>query len=469
MKVIIIGAGKVGYQLVESLVNENHDVTVVDNNQNVIDKLNDNFDVLAMKGNGVSSRLLEKLDCAGADLLIAVTNSDEANIVSCITAKRLGTNSVIARVRNPEYVAELDFMQKNLDIEYIINPEYATAKEILRLLLNSHTSYAVDLAKGRVRISEVPINATADLINKQLKDIDLPASVIITAIARNGNVIIPNGFDYIYPQDTIYVMGERAAVDAFARSMGVLVDNSKVRNVLIIGGGKTAFYLARKLEHLGINVKIIEENLHRCRELAEGLDHTLVLHGDGTDIALLRAENIDEMDAFVSLTGYDEENLLVSMLAKQLGAKKVIAKVSRSSYDSVVETIGLDSAVSPKLITARDILRIIRGGRILSMSLLIGGRAEVFEIIPQEGTPIVNGPLKEIGIPKGVIIGAIFRDEQIIIPNGDAVIKSTDRVIVFTLESMIEKVKRLFNTNGGGVPINELINSAKNAGDIASL
>ncbi|HZK23948.1 MAG TPA: Trk system potassium transporter TrkA [Oscillospiraceae bacterium] len=469
MKVIIIGAGKVGYQLVESLVNENHDVTVVDNNQNVIDKLNDNFDVLAMKGNGVSSRLLEKLDCSSADLLIAVTNSDEANIVSCITAKRLGTNSVIARVRNPEYVAELDFMQKNLDIECIINPEYATAQEILRLLLNSHTSYAVDLAKGRVRISEVPINATANLSNKQIKDIDLPESVIITAIARNGNVIIPNGFDYIYPQDTIYIMGERAAVDAFARSMGVLIDNSKVRNVLIIGGGKTAFYLARKLEQLGINVKIIEENLHRCRELAEGLDNTLVLHGDGTDIALLKAENIDEMDAFVSLTGYDEENLLVSMLAKQLGAKKVIAKVSRSSYDSVVETIGLDSAVSPKLITARDILRIIRGGKILSMSLLIGGRAEVFEIIPQEGTPIVNKPLKDIGIPKGVIIGAIFRNEQIIIPNGDSVIKSTDRVIVFTLESLIEKVKKLFNTNGGGVPINELINSAKNSGDIASL
>jgi trk system potassium uptake protein TrkA len=469
VKVIIVGAGKVGYQLVESLVNENHDVIVIDSNQSVIDKLNDNFDVLALKGNGVSSRLLEKLDCASADLLIAVTDSDEANIVSCITAKRLGTNSVIARVRNPEYVAELEFMQKNLDIAYIINPELAAAREIVRLLLNTHTSYAVDLANGRVRISEVPLDVNNEITNKQIKDLDLPDAVIIAAIARNGSVIIPNGFDYIYPKDILYVMGERTAVDNFARGMGVLVDNNKVRNVLIIGGGKTAFYLASKLEQLNINVKIIEENLERCRELAESLNETLILHGDGTDIALLKAENIEEMDAFVALTGYDEENLLVSVLAKQLGAKKVIAKVSRSNYASIVETIGLDSAVSPKLITARDILRIIRGGRILSMSLLIGGRAEVVEIIPQEGTPIVNKPLKDVGIPKGVIIGAIFRDDQIIIPNGNSMIKSTDRVIVFTLESLIEQVKKLFNANGGRGPVSELINSAKNSGGAAPL
>ena len=229
MKVIIVGAGKVGYQLVESLVNENHDVIVIDSNQSVIDKLNDNFDVLALKGNGVSSRLLEKLDCASADLLIAVTDSDEANIVSCITAKRLGTNSVIARVRNPEYVAELEFMQKNLDIAYIINPELAAAREIVRLLLNTHTSYAVDLANGRVRISEVPLDVNNEITNKQIKDLELPDAVIIAAIARNGSVIIPNGFDYIYPKDILYVMGERTAVDNFARGMGVLVDNNKVR------------------------------------------------------------------------------------------------------------------------------------------------------------------------------------------------------------------------------------------------
>jgi trk system potassium uptake protein TrkA len=184
--------------------------------------------------------------------------------------------------------------------------------------------------------------------------------------------------------------------------------------------------------------------MERCRELAEGLDNALVLHGDGTDIDLLRSENVEGMDAFIAATGFDEENLLVSLLAKQLGAKKVIAKVGRSDYMPILETIGIDNAVSPKLIIAKDILRIIRGGKILSMSLLIGGRAEVLEIIPQSGTPVINKRLKDIGIPRGVIIGAIMREGKIIIPNGSSVIKSNDRVIVFTLENHIERVKKLF-------------------------
>ncbi|NLZ38259.1 MAG: Trk system potassium transporter TrkA [Firmicutes bacterium] len=461
MKTIIIGAGKVGYQLVESLLHENHDITVIDSSQDVIDKLNDNFDVLTLKGNGVSSQLLMQADCANADLLIAVTNSDEANIVSCITAKKLGTKSVIARVRNPEYVTELEFMQKNLEIEYIINPELAAAQEIMRLLLDSYNSYAVDFAKGRVRIIEVQIDSYSDLANRQIKDLDLPESIIIAAISRKGKVMIPNGFDFIYPKDNLYVLGERNSIDLFVRSLGVPIahDNEKIRNVLIVGGSIIAFYLAKELEQVGVNVKIIEEKLERCRELAEGLNNTLVLHGDGTDIELLKTENIEKMDAFVAATGFDEENLLLTLLAKQLGAKKVIAKVSRSSYNSVIETIGIDNAVSPKLITARDILRLIRGGKIVSMSLLLGGQAEVLEIVPQEGAPIINRPLKDVGIPKGVIIGAIFRNDKIIIPKGHAVIGRNDRVVVFTLESDVDKVKKLFNPKRGGVPSHELFNS----------
>lgn len=448
MKVIIIGAGKVGIQLVESLLNEKHEVIIIDSNQEVIDKLTDNFDALIIKGNGVSSSLLKRIECGKADLLIAVTNSDEANIVSCITAKRLGTRSVIARVRNPEYVQELEFMRKSLGIDHIINPELATAHEIMRLLLNTHASYAEDFAKGRVRISEIQVSSNSHYSNKQLKDINLPPCMIITAIARNGDIIIPNGLDHIYPKDTLFVLGERGSVDFFAKEAGAQIASHKIRNVLITGGGKTSFYLAKELEHIGVNVKIIEQNLERCQDLAETLNNTLVLHGDGTDISLLKAEKVEGMDAFVALTGFDEENMLVALLAKQLGVKKVIAKVSRSSYTSLIETIGIDNTVAPKLITARDILRHVRGGRIISMSLLIGGRAEVFEIIPQENTPIVNRPLKEIGIPKGVIIGAIFRSGKIIIPNGDSVVKSTDRVIVFTLENHMDKVNRLFSAKG---------------------
>jgi len=449
VKVIIVGAGKVGTQLVESLLNEKHEVTVIDNSQQVINNLNDNFDVLAVKGNGVSSSLLQEVECAQADLLIAVTDSDEANIVSCISAKKMGTKCVIARVRNPEYVKELGFMRKTLGINYIINPELSTAHHIVRLLFNEHVSYTEDFAKGRVRITEIQVSPNSNLLYKQIKDLDLPKSIIITAITRGGEVIIPNGLTTIDPLDTLYVMGERNSVDTFAQAAGSKINRNRVKNVFITGGGRTALYLAQELEHLGVNVKIVEQDLERCRLLSEALNSTLVLHGDGTDISLLKAEKVEEMDAFVALTGYDEENMLVALLAKQLGAGKVIAKISRSSYTSLLETIGIDNAVIPKLITARDILRIMRGGKIITLSLLIGGRAEVLEVLPQPDAPILNKPLRELGIPQGLIIGAILRDGRVIIPKGDAVIKSTDRVIVFTLENHMDKVTKLFGVRGG--------------------
>jgi trk system potassium uptake protein TrkA len=469
MRIAIIGAGKVGYQLVESLVKENHDILVVDTNQDVLDKINDNFDVLTKRGNGISSSLLKGLGIEGWDLFIAVTDSDEANIVACITSKKLGVKTAIARVRSPEYVVELDFMRSSLGIDYIINPEYATACEIIRLLLNTYASYAADFAKGQVRMSEIIIESTSVFAGKQIKDLKLPPGVVITAITRSGEVIIPNGFDYIMPDDTLYIMGEKSVVDRVAKNAGAHIVNNRVKNVMIIGGGRIGYYLAKGLERLDINVKIIEQDLERCKELAEGLDNALVLHGDGTDLTLLKAENIEGMDAFLAVTGYDEENLMVSVLAKRMGAKKVIAKVSRSNYTSVLETIGIDNAVSPKLITASDILRIVRGGRIVSISLLIGGRAEVLEIIPQEGAPILDKPLKELGIPKGIIIGAILRHGKVIIPNGDAVIKASDRVIVFTLDSRVDKVTKLFGCKRGGLGINEFDDSAKNAGDAASM
>lgn len=449
MKVIVVGAGKVGTQLVESLLNEKHDVTVIDNSQEVINNLNDNFDVLAIKGNGVSSSLLRDVECSAADLLIAVTDSDEANIVSCISAKKMGTKCVIARVRSPEYVNESEFMRKTLGINYIINPELSTAHHIMRLLFNEHVSYTEDFAKGRVRITEIQVSPTSNLLHKQIKDLNLPKAIIITAITRGGEVIIPNGFTTIDPLDTLYAMGERNSVDTFAQTVGSKIIRDRIKNVFITGGGRTALYLARELEHLGVNVKIAEQDYERCRLLAERLDNTLVLHGDGTDINLLKAEKVEEMDAFVALTGFDEENMLVALLAKQLGAGKVIAKISRSSYTSLLETIGIDNAVIPKLITARDILRIIRGGRIVSLSLLIGGRAEVLEVLPQPDSPIVNKQLKDLGIPEGLIIGAILRDGQVIIPKGDAIVKSTDRVIVFTLENHMDKVTKLFGVRGG--------------------
>ncbi|HHX77319.1 MAG TPA: Trk system potassium transporter TrkA, partial [Firmicutes bacterium] len=326
MKVIIIGAGKVGLQLVESLLNEKHDVIVIDNDQEVINRLDDTLDVLAVKGNGVSINLLRKVECENAALLIAVTNSDEANIVSCINAKKLGAKSVIARIRDPEYVEELEFIRKNLDIDYIINPELATAYEILRLLSSTYGSYTEEFAGGNVRLTEIQVDRQATIIDKQIKELKIPKGVIITAIARGSDIIIPNGSDYIFAKDILYLLGERNSVDMFAKAAGAHIVSGRVRDVMISGGGLTAFYLAQALEKKNINVKIVEQNEEKCRELSEQLEKTLILNGDGTDISLLKAEQVEGMDAFVSLTGFDEENILVALLAKQLGAKKVIAK-----------------------------------------------------------------------------------------------------------------------------------------------
>ena len=254
MRIAIIGAGKVGYQLVESLVKENHDILVVDTNQDVLDKINDNFDVLTKRGNGISSSLLKGLGIEGWDLFIAVTDSDEANIVACITSKKLGVKTAIARVRNPEYVVELDFMRSSLGIDYIINPEYATACEIIRLLLNTYASYAADFAKGQVRMSEIIIESASVFAGKQIKDLKLPPGVVITAITRSGEVIIPNGFDYIMPDDTLYIMGEKSVVDRVAKNAGAHIVNNRVKNVMIIGGGRIGYYLAKGLEHLDINI-----------------------------------------------------------------------------------------------------------------------------------------------------------------------------------------------------------------------
>ncbi|MGI6113931.1 MAG: Trk system potassium transporter TrkA [Mahellales bacterium] len=462
MKIIIIGAGKVGYYIAETLSRELHDVIVIDKDQSVLDKINENLDVLTVKANGLSGKILKENNVKNSHLLIAVTDSDEANMLACMTAKRLGCQNTIARIRDPEYANELVFSKEELGVDLIINPEQAAAHEITRLLTITPALHVEDFANGKVRMVELSISQSSSIINKEIKTLKIPDSLLITAIARNGDIIIPDGESKILPGDTVYVLGKIESVTDFCQPEGK--PSRKVNNVMILGGGRLGFYLAQNLSRLGLKVKIIEQNHGRCDELCEQIPGILVINADGTDVDLLEAENINQTDAFIAVTGIDEENLLVSLLAKKMGAQRVIAKVGRPNYAPLVETLGIDAAISPRLITASDILRFVRGGKIVSLSLLMGGQAEVIEMIAQKDSPAVDKPLKEVGFPKGVIVGSIVHRGKVVVPKGSDIIRANDRVIVFTLSKHVAVIKSFFATsNKGGKKIYEFWRNNKNA------
>ena len=459
MKVIIVGAGKLGYKLAEAMLNSEIHVTIIDTNAKVLDRINDHLDVLTIRANGVQVDVLQEICVETYDLLIAVTNSDETNIIICALAKKLGCPKTIARIRNPEYAKQLGFIKSEMGIDHIVNPELATAKEIARYLLKSLIFYG-DYAKGKVSMFDFNIANLPSFIGKRIMELGGMEGLLITAISRDGEVFIPHGGTVLCEKDLIYVIGKKDCINRLAEKCKASQEKKYIKKAMILGGGKIGFYLAEKLIAHGINVKIIEQDRERCKYLSEKLNDGLVINGDGTDINLLEEEDIANMDAFVSVTGYDEENLLMAVTAKQSGVKKVIAKVSRASYVRIIDKLGIDMALNPVNITASDILKFIRGGRVVSVSLLLGGQAEVTEIIATDNKAIIEKPLAELGLPKGIIIGAIVHQGKVIIPNGKSVIYPNDRLVIFSLLSEVPALEAFFTAKKGGL-IGELWGSNK--------
>jgi len=447
LKVTIVGIGKVGMETAKRLYEEGHDIVVIDKDEAKLAKIHEELDIMAIKGNGSSAYVLKNPDIIDSNLLVAVTNSDELNMVSCMTAKNLGIPKTVARVRDPDYVRDLAVSKEGLGIDLIVNPEYAAAVEVSRLLMMALPVHIEPFANGKVQMAEIHIEEKLEgFVNKKLKELDLPQPSLIVAISRKGEVIVPGGYDMIQPGDTLYVLAHPWGINKICSR--IKKKRQRVHSVMILGGSRLAYYLAERLGAVGIRVKIIEQNKERCQELAERLPDALILKGDGSDVELLRREGIKETDGFVAVTGIDEENLLVSLLAKQMGAKRVIAKVSRPSYAQLVERLGVDAAISPRLITVSEILRFIRGGRLLSLFLLLNEKAEVMELIVQTGCRMINKQLNKSDLPGGVIIGAIMRDNKTIIPEGNEVIMDGDRLVVFTLGHNIHNVEALFNAGG---------------------
>ena len=450
MKVAIIGAGKLGTKVATALLGGDHAITVIDVNEEKLNKISQQMDVLTVVGNGLSIKLLESCGINKFDFLIATTDSDENNIVIASFAKKLGCSKVIARVRDPEHMKQIDFIKENMSIDHVVNPDLAITLEIYKYLVEKYTLTNGIFSSGKVSLVQFSVRRFSKVIGMNMIEVrKLLPNMLIVAISRNGKIIIPHGKTTIEKGDTLYVIGERSEIHELHNRVYERGKYTNLQKVMIIGGGKTGFYLAEKLSEFGIAVKIIEKSKERCYYLSTHLEDVMILHGDATDTSLLEEENIDEMDAFVTATGFDEENLLLALMAKKRGIEDVISKVSRQSYKTLIEQMGIDMALNPLDIVTSTILRYVQGSKKIISSLLIQGQAEIMEIIASNNMQFANKPLCELDLPDGVLIAAIHRGNQVIIPDGNTSILEDDKVTIFCLLSDITEIEALFKPKRG--------------------
>ncbi|WP_315117320.1 Trk system potassium transporter TrkA [uncultured Clostridium sp.] len=468
MNIIIIGAGKVGYNLAENLEKENHNIVIIDKNPQALRKAEENLDVMCIKGSGTSTSVLLEAGITEANLLMAVTGSDEINMVACLTGKKLGAVNTIARIRDPEYAKELFLLKEELELEMVINPELAAADEIAQSLNFSPAMNVESFAKGRVKMIQLKLTEGMPIVGKSLKNIfyDTKISALVGAIIRDEKVIVPNGNIKFEENDNIYVVGKSSSLYNFCKSAGLIP--FKFKNVMILGGGRIAYYLTNMLSDMGMKVKIIEINKKRCVELSELLPKALIINADGTDEDVLLSENLQDMDVFIAVTGIDEENLLSSLLAKQNGVKKVIAKNSRTNYMNILNNLGIDHIISPKEITTNQILKYVRGNKVESLYRILEGKAEILEFIANDKSNYINKPLRNIEFKEDSIIATIVRKNDIIIPNGNDSIIQGDRVIVITKCKNVNSIDDLIIGAIGGLE-NEFWNGLKKFGDFINM
>lgn len=454
MKVIIIGDGKVGYSLAEHLSKEDNDVTIIDKNPEALRKANEYLDVMCIKGNGVSTKILIEAGVKEADVLIAATASDEMNMVCCLTAKKLGASHTIARIRDPEYADELSLLKNELGLDMVINPERAAAREIARILRFPQAVNIEVFAKGCVEMVEIRVTDKMPIAGMKLKVISnhISSDILIGAVLRGNQAIIPRGDFQINTGDIIYVVGQPLSVTYFCKKIGLYIQ--KIKNVMIVGGGRISYYLANALEETGMKVKIIELDHDRCLTLSELLPEALIIHGDGSDDTLLHSENLSEMGAFVSLTGRDEENFMSALMAKQAGVSKVITKISRNNYLNLIKSLGIDSVVNPSQITTNLILLFVRGLKnalgnpIESLYRIVDNQAEALEFTISETTKFLDIPLKKLKVPNDILVAVIVRKNKIIIPHGNDTIQLGDSVILIAKNRQISDLSDIISAGG---------------------
>lgn len=436
MKIIIVGLGKVGYAIAQQMVGEEHDLVLVDESVAALEHAGDVLDAMCVEGNGAGASVLLEAGVRDADLVIAVTADDEVNLVCTLMAKKLGAKHTVARVRNPEYFRDAPILRREIGLDMIINPEYAAAQEISRILRVPAAFSVESFARGSVELIGFQVAEGDGMAGKSLIEYNKlhPNALLLCAARRGDEVIVPNGLFVPQCGDRVYAIGTPNETVRVLRSMGR--DTAPIRRVSVLGGGRIALYLAWALEGMGTHITIVEQNEERCLALAEKLPKATVIHGDGTDHDLITAEGIYDTDAFVSLTGRDEENLLMALSAKEAGVAKVLPKMSRPNYTALIHRLGVNVVISPKDVTASQISSYVRGlansqgSAVESLHKILGGAVEAVEFTATAATHFLNTPLKDLRFKPGLLVAAIVHAGKLVIPGGQSIISEGDRVIV---------------------------------------
>lgn len=451
MKVIVCGAGQVGSNIARYLASEGNNVTVIDQSAELIQKISDTLDVQAMVGFASHPNVLEQAGAADADMIIAVTLADEVNMVACQVANSLfNVPTKIARVRHQSYLqpiwADL-FSRDHLPIDVIISPEIEVARAVARRLQVPGAFDMIPLADGKVRVVGVVCTESCPIINtplRQLTGLFPDLNIEVVAIVRNEKPIIPSGDDQMLAGDEVYFVADTNHVGRAMAAFGH--EEPEARRVIIIGGGNIGLCLAEEIEekHAQVSARIIEVDRKRAQHVAQRLSRTMVLHGDGLDPDILEEANVRASETVVAVTNNDEGNILASLLAKRYGCERAITLINKTTYQPLVHPLGIDAVVSPRSITVSSILQHVRRGRIKAVHSLREGFAEVIEAEALETSALVNQPLRDIRLPAGVIVGAIVRGSEVIIPRPSTVVKPNDRVIILAEVGQVKKVEKMF-------------------------
>ena len=447
MKMVIIGNGKAGSSLSSMLANEGHDVTVIDINAAALEKTQNTEDVMCIEGNGIDADVQRDAAVNKAGMVIAATHHDEVNLLCCLIARKLGAKRTISRVRNPEYYKQIDFIRDDLGLSMAINPEGITADEILRVLITPDAAKVEVFEKGKMELVEYKIPDNSPILNLSLLEIYKRTKIkfLICAVQRDSEIYIPGGDFVLRSGDRINIAAAHKEIEQFFKMNGSIKD--KVKSCMIVGGGRICYYLTKSLLGMGMHVKIIEKNLEKCRQLAQLFPKASVIHGDGTDQDMLAEERIRDTDAFVAITGIDEENIIMSLYAKNNSNAKVVTKVNRESYVGLTSQIGLDCIISPKYLTTNSVLAYVRSldnteSNIESIYHIVDDRVEAAEFKIRENIPrLIGVPLKDLKIRKNILICSVVRGRQVIIPDGSTTIELNDSVVAISKEHRFSDIR----------------------------
>ncbi len=447
MKIVILGAGAVGGDLARSLSRRESEVVVIERDPVRAAKAQEGLDCRVLVGNGASPRYLEEIGMADTDLFAAVTNSDQTNIIACLTAHQLGAKVKVARVRDNQYYHGDQLVFDGIDLA--INPDVEAVRAMRQILWDAATTDAHEFAGGRVRVLGARVDDSAFVAGKSMMEIQKELGsrwALVISIVRGSETLIPRGDTVIESGDQVFIAGARSAVD---RALAYIhAPAERLKNVMILGANATGRYLAKDLHSLGINVKIIDPDEERCRITSEELHHILVLNGDGTDVAMLQSEGIDSMDGFVALSDDEETNVMACLLAHTHGVGKTVCMVNRPDYVPLLPQLGVDAAVSPRLSTSDAIARFVKRGGVVSTHSLGFGGSEILQFHLDENTPCLDIPLAKLKFPRDAVIGAVLTRGHVVTPGGATRLRAGDEVVVFALPSGVAAVEDFFASGG---------------------